>query len=80
MDIREIIARAVHTGRHKGLSNCWSWDDDGLDDEHPQARKQVYRDVESALSALAEHNITVEALQALVDGEATVVFIHRGVK
>ena len=58
-DIRELLARALHEGRHKGLKNCWSWDDSGLDDEHPGSRQKTYRDVGIFLAALKASNLVI---------------------
>jgi hypothetical protein len=48
-------ARAVFMRRNGGLSSCWAWDDGGLDDEHPGARKQYLKDARACiLAALGE--------------------------
>ena len=35
----EAAAKAAYDARHKGLTNCWQWDDPELDVEHPETRK-----------------------------------------
>lgn len=51
-ELREGLARAIYERRHKGLKNCWSWDDSGLDDEHPGARRRYYADADAAIAYL----------------------------
>ncbi len=48
----EAVARAIYEARIVNLKNCWNWDDPGLDEEHPYARKSVLRDARAAIAAL----------------------------
>ena len=48
----EAVARAIYEARIVNLKNCWSWDDPGLDEEHPYARKSALRDARAAIAAL----------------------------
>ena len=50
----EAMARAIYDERHKGLRNCWSWDDSGLDEEHPGVRASTIRQARAAYTALAK--------------------------
>ena len=68
-DIVEIGARAIYDGRTAKLSSCWSWDDSGLDDEHPHERDNIYRDTEALFQALAKAGyvlVKVEPTDVLV--------------
>lgn len=47
----EAGARAAYEADHKGLRNCWQWDDQGLDDEHPATRKRYLKAAEAVLRA-----------------------------
>lgn len=49
----ERVARAIFEADHHNLSNCWQWDDDGLDYEHPGARDRYLRYARVAIAALA---------------------------
>lgn len=62
---RERRAKALYDAAHKGLRNCWSWDDSGLDDEHPGSRDKYYRfaDAVFASDRAAQLAVTAEALK-----------------
>lgn len=49
-EVVEAMARAVFL-RRNGMATCWSWDEGGLDDEHPGAREQYLKDATAALTA-----------------------------
>lgn len=48
----EAVARAMYERRHWGMKNVWSWDDSGLDDEHPGVRENILLDARAAISAM----------------------------
>lgn len=50
----EKLAGELYTAAHKGLKNCWRWEDGGLDHEHPQSRG-YWRKVAKGL--LAKHRV-----------------------
>ena len=47
----ETVAKAIYDASHKGLRNCWAWEDSGLDDEHPGRRANYLRNARAALAA-----------------------------
>jgi hypothetical protein len=49
----EAVAKGIFEARHKGLRNCWRWEDSGLDDEHPGARDAYIRDARAALAVIS---------------------------
>ncbi len=50
----EIVARRIYEDAHKGMSNIWGWDNEGLDDEHPSARGRYLGYAQSAVSSIEE--------------------------
>jgi hypothetical protein len=48
----EAVAKGIFEAQHKGLRNCWRWEDSGLDDEHPGARDAYIRDARAALAVI----------------------------
>lgn len=50
-DEREELAKFLYDADHNSLSDCWSWDESGLDDEHPHARERYYRLADALLRA-----------------------------
>ena len=48
----EDVARRIYEDAHKGMSNIWSWNDRGLDDEHPGTRERYLGYARSAIAAL----------------------------
>lgn len=49
-ELIEKVARAIYERRHKGMANIWSWDDHGLDDEHPGERERYIGYAQAAIS------------------------------
>ena len=52
----ETMARAAYERRHRGLKNCWSWDSDGLDREHPGQRALCLEQARAAYRALVKRH------------------------
>ncbi len=50
-DAVETVARRIYEDAHKGMSNIWSWNDRGLDDEHPGTRERYLGYARSAIAA-----------------------------
>ena len=50
-ELVEAVARGLYESEHTSLKNVWSWDDSGLDDEHPSSRKYFLRIAQAALTA-----------------------------
>ncbi len=48
----ERVARAMYEAVNRSPT-CWSWDDSGLDDEHPGARQRFESKARVAIAALA---------------------------
>lgn len=46
------VARHIFENDHRGRSNVWGWNDEGLDNEHPGARDRYIRYAQSAIDAL----------------------------
>lgn len=72
--IEERVARAIYERKHGHLKNCWGWDDSGLDDEHPGARRNYINTATAAIkehtAALAEGGYVIvprEPTEAMVD-------------
>lgn len=58
-DLVERVARAIYDNANGQLGNCWSWDDSGLDDEHPGAREKYMRAAHAAVTEIeSAHDIT----------------------
>jgi hypothetical protein len=64
----EAVARAMYEARHKGIANCWAWDDQGLDDEHPHIRGAILRDAKAAIKVI--DRIRSHRAQAPSDSDA----------
>jgi hypothetical protein len=47
----EAVARAIFEDRHRGLSNCLTWDDNWEDGEHH--RERYLRDARAAINAMS---------------------------
>jgi hypothetical protein len=73
-DMREKVARALYEHRNRGLRNVWSWEDSGLDDEHPGARQRYLDDAQAAITALTaerdalKRDANLHALSSRDDG------------
>ncbi len=84
--LREKVARRMYEDMHKGLNNCHPWDGDGLDDEHPGARKRWLKNADSAIAALTSPAPALidleEAVRALLpwleDAETKCLVGHEG--
>jgi len=50
-ELVEQVTRAIYEARHNNMNNCYSWDDGGLDDEHPDYRESCMRDARAAILA-----------------------------
>lgn len=51
-ELIEKVAQAIYEHRHKGMKNIWSWDESGLDDEHPGERERYIGYAQVALSTI----------------------------
>ncbi|MCO7728788.1 hypothetical protein NJB93_19600 [Brucella intermedia] len=51
-ELTEKVARAIYEHRHKGMKNIWSWDESGLDDEHPGERERYIGYAQAAISTI----------------------------
>lgn len=56
MDKQEEVARRIYEDEQSGMSNIWSWDDRGLDHEHPGTRERYLRYAQSAIDAMNPDN------------------------
>ena len=55
----EACAKAAYDARHKGLKNCWEWDDSELDVEHPETRTIDRTCARAILTLIETHAVIV---------------------
>ena len=64
-ELIEKVAKAIYEHRHKGMKNIWSWDESGLDDEHPGERERYIGYAQVALSTILA--ALQEPTEAMID-------------
>lgn len=75
----ERVARAIYDASHKGLSNCYSWDD--IWEPHQERnRERYYRDARAAIAAMhrASPEPSAEEIERMAAAMAQVIAKRHG--